>query len=156
MSDTMRRDADEEDRAADATPPAGFLPLFRTSPVLDLIGPLYYMGHGPGLVVGLLAGEKHCNSRGTVHGGILAAMADVALGYALAFSSVPPANLVTASLSLDFAGTAKPGDWIESAVDVQKQNGRLWFANCYLSVGAQRIVRASAVFAAAGSVGASV
>jgi uncharacterized protein (TIGR00369 family) len=130
--------------------PQGFKPLFRTSPVLDLIGPVYSRGEHRDLVLGLRAAMKHCNSRGTVHGGILATLADVALGYTMAFSSTPPAGLVTANLSLDFAGTARAGDWLEARVDIQKQGSRLSFANCYIFVGEQRIVRASAVFAVAG------
>ncbi len=130
--------------------PPGFKPLFRTSPVLELIGPLYACGEGGQLAIGLRAEAKHCNSRGTVHGGILATLADVALGYTMAFSSDPPGNLVTANLSLDYAGTAKAGDWLETRVDIQKQGSRLSFANCYILVGEQRIVRASAVFVAAG------
>src|SRR2546423_6008668 len=130
--------------------PSGFRPLFRSSPVLELIGPLYCRGEGIELVIGLRAEAKHCNARGTVHGGILATLADVALGYAIAFSSTPPANLVTANLTLDFAGAAKAGDWLEAHVDVQKKGSRLSFANCYITVKEQRIVRASAVFLAAG------
>ncbi|MGH8678147.1 MAG: PaaI family thioesterase [Burkholderiales bacterium] len=130
--------------------PADFKPLFRTSPVLDLIGPIYCRGEGRNLVLGLRVESKHCNARGTVHGGILATLADVALGYTMAFSSEPPASLVTANLTLDFAGTAKIGDWLQTAVDVQRQGSRLAFANCYISVGDQRIVRASAVFLVTG------
>lgn len=135
--------------------PREFRPLFRKSPVLDLIGPLYCCGEGVDLVIGLLVEAKHCNARGTVHGGILATLADVALGYTMAFSSTPPANLVTANLTLDFAGTAKIGDWLEAHVDVQKQGSRLSFANCYISVNERRIVRASAVFLVAGELDAN-
>src|SRR5262245_35289406 len=130
--------------------PPGFGPLFRTSPVLEMIGPLYSRGEGPHLVIGLLAETKHCNARGTVHGGIMATLADVALGYTMAFSSNPPASLTTANLTLDFAGTAKPGDWLEVHVEIQKLGSRLAFANCYINAGEQRIVRASAVFLVAG------
>ena len=130
--------------------PRDFRPLFRTSPVLDLIGPLFCRGEGPNLVIGLRAEGKHCNARGTVHGGILATLADVALGYVMAFSSDPPTRLVTASLSLDFAGAANAGDWLEAHVDIQKRGSRLSFANCYITVGEQRVVRASAVFLVTG------
>ena len=51
-------------------PPPGFAPLFRTSPVLDLIGPLYSRGRGAGLAIGFRVEAKHCNARGTIHGGI--------------------------------------------------------------------------------------
>ena len=130
--------------------PAGFQPLFRSSPVIDLIGPVYSKGEGEDLVLGLRVEQKHCNMRGGLHGGIVATLADVALGYAIAFSTKPPTGLITANLTLDFAGTAKIGDWLEARVDVQKKGSRLAFANCYLSVGEQRIVRASAVFVVAG------
>jgi uncharacterized protein (TIGR00369 family) len=130
--------------------PDGFKPLFRSSPVLDMVGPLYSRGEGAGLVIGLLAEAKHCNARGTVHGGILATLADVALGYAMAFASDPPTSLTTANLTLDFAGAAQAGDWLEVQVDIQKRGSRLAFANCYINSGEQRIVRASAVFLVAG------
>ena len=130
--------------------PDGFQPLFRTSPVLELIGPLYGRGEGANLEIGLRVEEKHCNARGTVHGGILATLADVALGYAMAFSTRPPTGAVTANLSLDFAGTAKVGDWLQTSVDIQKQGSLLAFANCYITSGGERIVRASAVFLVTG------
>jgi acyl-coenzyme A thioesterase 13 len=136
--------------------PEGFVPLFRTSPVLDLIGPIYSRGKGTDLALGLRAEEKHCNARGTVHGGILATLADVALGYTMAFSSDPPIALTTANLNLDFAGVAKRGDWLETRVDVQRQGSRLSFANCYIWVESQRIVRASAVFLVSGQLNGQV
>jgi acyl-coenzyme A thioesterase 13 len=107
-------------------------------------------GEGSDLVLGLRAEDKHCNMRGTVHGGIIATLADIALGYTLAFSSKPPLGAVTVHLSLDFAGHAQKGDWLETKVDVQKKGSRLAFANCYISVGESRIVRASAVFVVTG------
>ena len=134
--------------------PPEFRPLFRRSPVLDLIGPLYCRGEGVELIIGLRVQAKHCNARGTVHGGILATLADVALGYTMAFSSTPPVNLITANLTLDFAGAAKIGDWLEAHVDVQKGGSRLSFANCYITVNEQRIVRASGVFLVAGQLDA--
>lgn len=130
--------------------PSGFKPLFRSSPVSELIGPIYCCGEGADLVLGLRVENKHCNARGLVHGGILATLADTSLGYAMAFSTDPPTSLVTANLTLDFAGTARIGDWLQTQVDIQKQGRRLSFANCYIAVGGQRIVRASAVFLATG------
>lgn len=128
--------------------PAGFEPLFRTSPVSELIGPIYYKGTGYDLRLGLRAQPKHANLRGSVHGGVLATFADMALGYTLAFATDPPAGLVTANLTIDYAGSAKIGDWMETRTDVQRQGGRVAFATCYIYVGEQRIVRASGVFLA--------
>jgi acyl-coenzyme A thioesterase PaaI-like protein len=72
---------------------------------------------------------------------------DIALGYRAALSENPPAPLITASLTADFAGAPKIGDWVEAHVDVQKVGGRLAFANAFLVVNGERIVRGSAVFA---------
>lgn len=102
------------------TVPDDFKPLFRTSPLSELVGPIFYRGQGSDLILGLRVETKHTNARGMVHGGVLATLADTALGYAIAFASDPPTSLITANLSLDFAGTAKVGDWLEAHVDVQK------------------------------------
>ena len=126
--------------------PAGFAPIFRTSPVLETIGPLYSAGSGAALIIGMHVQEKHTNARGTLHGGVLASIADIALGYGLATSTTPPTSMVTANLSVDFAGSAQIGDWVETALDIQKVGGRMAFANVYFSVRGERIARASGVF----------
>jgi acyl-coenzyme A thioesterase PaaI-like protein len=129
------------------TAPEGFAPLFRTSPFLDAVGPFYYRRDGERLIIGLHILEKHANARGAAHGGLLMTLADIALGYNTAYREDPPGRWVTANLSGDFAGAAKLGDWVEAHVDVQKSGKRLAFANAYLMVGDERILRASAVFA---------
>ncbi len=127
--------------------PEGFAPLFRTSPFLEATGPFYYRRDGERLIVGLRILEKHANARGFAHGGLLMTLADIALGYSLAFREDPPASFLTATLSAEFAGSARIGDWVEAHVDVQKSGSRLAFANAYLTVAGERILRASAVFA---------
>ncbi|HXZ02899.1 MAG TPA: hotdog domain-containing protein [Stellaceae bacterium] len=131
--------------------PAGFEPLFRSSPYTETIGPLYHRKGSAPLVLAVRILDKHANARGFAHGGLLLTLADLALGYAMAFREDPPASLITASLSADFAGTAKVGDWVEAHVDIQKSGSRLAFANAYLTVGGERILRASAVFARMGA-----
>jgi uncharacterized protein (TIGR00369 family) len=127
--------------------PGGFAPLFRTSPFLDAVGPFYYRRDGTRLVIGLRILEKHANARGLAHGGLLMTLADIALGYNTAYQEDPPGSWVTANLTADFAGAATLGDWVEAHVEVQKSGKRLAFANAYLVVRDERILRASAVFA---------
>jgi acyl-coenzyme A thioesterase 13 len=131
---------------SDASIPPGFAPIFRTSPFLETIGPLYSVGSGATLMIGMRVQEKHTNARGTLHGGVLASIADIALGYGLGTSTNPPTSMVTASLSVDFAGSAQIGDWVQTSLDIQKIGSRMAFANVYFSVGNQRIARASGVF----------
>ncbi len=131
----------------DANLPEGFEPLFRTSPFLDRTGPFYVKGRGVDLKIGLRVLDHHLNARGHLHGGMLMTLSDIALGYAMSTSAEPPIHAVTSSLSADFAGSAKLGDWVESRTDIQKVGRTLAFANVYLSVGEERIVRASGIFA---------
>ena len=56
--------------------------------------------------IGLRAERNHCNTRGIVHGGVLATLADASLGYTIGFMQDPPRSLVTASLTIDYAGSA--------------------------------------------------
>jgi len=130
------------------TPPPGFEPLFRTSPFLETTGPFFYRKEPQGgFVIGLRVLEKHANARGSAHGGLLMTLLDVALGYSSGYSQDPPAKLTTATLAADFAGAPQVGDWVEAHVDVQKVGGRLAFANAFLVVDGERVVRGSAVFA---------
>ena len=104
-------------------------------------------GHDGKLIIGLRVLPRHANARDTAHGGLLMTLLDIALGYNSGFSQNPPAKLTTASLTADFAGAPKVGAWVEAHVDVQKIGGRLAFANAFLVVDGERVVRGSAVFA---------
>lgn len=127
--------------------PVGFRPIERASPFIELIGPVYERRRDGAVALGLRIEGKHANRRGICHGGVLATLADIALGYAMGVTTGGKSSLVTASLTIDYAGSAKVGDWIEAQVEVQRVGSRLGFANCYLVAGEQRIVRASAIFA---------
>ncbi len=117
------------------------------SPFNALVGPLYERRDGDAVSIGLQIEQKHTNSRGICHGGVLATLADLALGYSMLARSGDKASFLTAHLAVDYAGAAKTGDWLESKVEIQRVGARLAFANCYLVANGKPIVRASAIFA---------
>ena len=127
--------------------PDGFRAIPRLSPFNALVGPLYERRRGDEVSIGLRIEEKHTNSRGICHGGLLATVADLALGYAMLAKTGGKGGFVTAHLAVDYAGAARKGDWVESSVEIQRVGARLAFANCYLVAGGRPIVRASAIFA---------
>ena len=130
--------------------PRGFRRIARLSPFNELVGPLFQRRRaGAELSVGLRIEKKHSNSRGICHGGVMATLADLSLGYAMHEKTQGKIAYVTAQLSIDYAGAARIGDWIQSVVEIQRLGARLAFANCYLVVEERRIVRASAIFARA-------
>jgi len=133
-------------------PPQGFhrVERPRRNPFNELVGPFYERREGGTVTLGLRIEERHLNSRGFCHGGLLATLADLALGYAMLAVAQGQTNFVTVHLSIDYVDAAKEGDWVESQVDIQRVASRLAFANCYLIAGGRRIVHASAIFALPG------
>ena len=127
--------------------PAGYRRMEKLSPFNALVGPLYARRGKGKFSIGMRIEAKHANSRGICHGGVLATLADLSLGYAMLAHRSARRGFVTAHLAIDFAGSAGPGDWIASEVEIQRIGTRLAFANCYLVANGKRIVRASAIFA---------
>jgi uncharacterized protein (TIGR00369 family) len=135
--------------------PAGYKPLPAASPFNELVGPLHEKRAEGTVSLGLRVDRKHSNSRGICHGGVLATLADLALGYGLmAKMGGTRGGFVTAHLDIDYAGAAAIGDWIHSEVEVQRVGARLAFATGFLCVGEKRIVRMSGIFALPGRTGA--
>jgi len=134
---------------ADPIPP-GFVPISRTGPFLDLFGPVYTKDEGSSTIVAVRVGDKHLNTLGIAHGGMLVTLADSALGINLSRALDVPRPMVTVNLSTDFLQPARRGDWLEAHVQVQRVGVHLAFASCHLKVGDRLILRASGVFAIIG------
>jgi acyl-coenzyme A thioesterase 13 len=129
--------------------PEGFRTIELVSPFHELIGPLYERRDAKGLTIGFQVAEKHTNRRGIVHGGMICTLADFAMGYTASSTSDPPRKLVTTTLSMDFAGNAHPGDWVEARVDLYRPGKRVAFVDCFIwrmGDNPDRIGRASATF----------
>ena len=128
--------------------PAGFVPYSRSSRYLELIGPLYESAADPSRV-GLRVDERHTNARGFLHGGVLAAVADVVMGHTAQRAGPPDTLLVTASMTTDFPGSAQLGDWITGAATVRRIGRQLAFTSCEFHARDRLVLAASGVFATA-------
>jgi uncharacterized protein (TIGR00369 family) len=95
--------------------PKGFAPHLRKSPLTEPWEPLYSKKTETGIIIGLYAGEQHCNSRGFVHGGLISALSDNAMGLSCAshYDQATLGGMVTISLHVDFTGSVQKGDWME-------------------------------------------
>ncbi|MGJ7918578.1 PaaI family thioesterase [Massilia sp. LXY-6] len=127
--------------------PPGFEKLQRGGPYVAAMGPLYFRRADAVVVIAMRVAQRHTNMRGIAHGGMLASLADSALGIGMTIACEGRHSFVTVNLSTDFVEAARPGDWIEAHIDVQRIGSRMAFANCYLQVEDRRILRASGVFA---------
>ena len=126
--------------------PAGFERHDRKSPVTDAWEPLYRRLSGDTIVLGLRAASAHTNSRGFVHGGLISALADNAMGLSCARRLGDGASLVTVNLTVDFLGSAFTGQWLEFDTVFVKPGGTLCFTQAFVTADGQPCARANAVF----------
>lgn len=127
--------------------PAGYRPTVRKAPFWDLVGPFYEKDAEDGTrYIGIRVEQRHGNIRGNAHGGMIATLADLALGYNISHATGWEVPIATVNLTTDYAGAASVGDWLEARVDIQRLGRSVMFANCYIFVGDKRIARASGVF----------
>ena len=133
--------------------PNGFEPHFRKSAVTDPWEPLYSR-RSEGLVeLGVMLAPAHCNSRGFVHGGVIATLADNAMGLSLGAArseqrivDEKPASALTISLSVDYAASAKVGQWLQITPRVVKAGRSMGFVDALVTADGSIVARASATF----------
>ena len=130
--------------------PDGFAPHFRKSPFTDPWEPLYSQRTERAVILGLRLAKPHTNSRGLIHGGLIASLADNAMGYSCAqvMSGVMggPSSLVTISLAVDFIGTAQIGQWLAVESEVIRTGHTICFAQSLIKADEAVIARANATF----------
>ena len=123
---------------------------FRRSGLTDPWEPLYSRRTGEALYLGFRAGPAHANSRGFVHGGLLTALADNAMGLSCREARGDDRSLVTVNLAMDFLASAQLGQWVEIRPAVVKVGGSLCFASALILADGEVCARANATFRALG------
>ena len=128
------------------TPRTGFISYARTSDYLELIGPVYQRRDDP-CIIGLELDHRHTNSRGFCHAGVLVARADTIMGHTIDYAATQPGWPVTVTLTGDFIGSARSGDWLEGHATIRRAGRRLAFATCEFRHREELVFTASAIFA---------
>jgi uncharacterized protein (TIGR00369 family) len=125
--------------------PPGFERHFRKSPVTDPWEPLYSRRDGDMFCLGLRIAKSHCNARGMLHGGVISALADNALGISCVLQAENMSAL-TINLSTDFLSTANQGEWLEVRAEPSKVGRTIAFAGAEILSNDILIARASGIF----------
>lgn len=127
--------------------PEGFARHFRQSPLTDPWEPLYSRRSDKAVIIGFRAAGNHTNSRGFVHGGLITALADNAMGLSCSVT-IPGggARLVTISLSIDFLSVARVGQWIEIDTTFTRAGATICFAQAFITADGQNCARANGTF----------
>ncbi len=126
--------------------PEGFEPHFRKSPFTDPWEPLYSNKTQKAVILGLRLAKPHTNARGLIHGGLIASLADNAMGYSCAQAMDRSASLVTVGLAVDFVGSAEIGQWLAVESEVIRTGGTLCFAQSLIKADDAVIARANGTF----------
>jgi len=128
--------------------PEGFERHTRRSGLTEPWEPIYARRSIDGVSLAIRAGAAHANSRGFVHGGLITALADNAMGLSCGEQVANASGLVTVSLSVDFVVFAKVGQWLEIRPQVIKTGKSLCFATALVLADDSVCARASGVFKA--------
>jgi len=134
------------DTPVETTIPEGFEPHFRKSPMTDPWEPLYSKRTEKAVIMGLRLAKPHTNGRGLIHGGLIAALSDNAMGYSCALVMGWSSSLLTISLSVDFIGSAQVGQWLAVETDVIKTGSTICFAQSLVKADDAVIARANGTF----------
>ena len=126
--------------------PAGFEPHFRKAPLTDPWEPLYSKKTDKAVNIGLRLAKAHTNSRGLIHGGLIASLADNAMGYSCAQVMGWTTSFVTVSLAVDYVGSAETGQWLAVECEVIKTGSTICFSQSLIKADDAVIARASATF----------
>jgi uncharacterized protein (TIGR00369 family) len=126
--------------------PAGFERHFRKSPLTEPWEPIYSKKTDRAVIIGLRLAKPHTNGRGLVHGGLIAALSDNAMGYSCALVMGWTKSLVTISLAVDFVGSGNVGQWLAVETDVIKTGKTICFAQSLIKADDVVIARANGTF----------
>ena len=125
--------------------PEGFEPHFRKSPLTEPWEPLYQKMTDKALVIGLRLAKPHTNGRGLIHGGLIAALSDNAMGYSCGHQ-LGRTYMVTIGLTVDYIGSAQVGQWLAIETEVIKTGSTICFAQSLIKADDVVIARANATF----------
>ena len=92
----------------------------------------------------LLVEEKHCNSGGVTHGGLLMTMADLTL-CAAAREGLPDERAITVQLDAQFISAGEVGDFLIARAEIVRRGGKLIFVRGQIRAGERILLTASAV-----------
>src|SRR3954466_3440641 len=121
--------------------PEGFERQSRPSPLTDPWEPIYSRQTPDAIILGLRLAKPHTNARGFVHGGLIAALADKAMGHSCGHQLHSAVSLVTVGIAIDFIASAAIGQWLTVETDVIKTGGTLCFAQCLVKADGATVAR---------------
>ena len=132
--------------APTATPtlPSGYRTYDYEDPFEDLVGPFGYRVDGNAVGFAFRSDERHANTGGTLHGGMLMTFADFALCLTAVWDQ-PGEKCVTVSCNCEFVAAGQPGETVEARGEVTRRTRSLTFVRGQLSAGDRLLLTFSGI-----------
>ena len=112
---------------------------------MQFAGPAWRRRESEKLQLALMTGGQHANRNGVVHGGVLLALADHALGM-ISLDRTGHFGQATISLNVQFVSPAAIGDFIEVDAEVIRQTRSIVFLRGTLRVGPRVVATADGIW----------
>jgi uncharacterized protein (TIGR00369 family) len=96
-------------------------------------------------VLGFRVQAHMCNPAGGLHGGMMMTVADLVGTMGGGTLAGLRKFLPTVNMTFDFVAPARIGDWVEGRPELVRVTRSLLFTNIYLTVGEEKILRASSI-----------
>lgn len=125
-------------------PAEGFVPHDRKSPMTDPWEPIWARKQAGTVQLAIRIAAAHCNARGFLHGGLIASLADNAMGLSLA--QLSGRGGVTVNLTVDYLRAGTLGQWLQVEPRVIRAGSTLGFVDALITADAEVIARANATF----------
>lgn len=113
--------------------------------LMNLVGPLWQRVEDRNLAFGFLADKKHLNRRGVVHGGMLMAFADQALGLA-AWEVIGGLPQATIQLDTQFIAPVAEGEFVEARAQLVRRTRTILFMRGTLVVGERTVASCQGIW----------
>ena len=124
--------------------PEGFRAIDHSAPFGAHVGPFYEKETDGAVVRAFRVAERHTNSAGIVHGGMLTTFADIVLAQAGLREVGGP--ILTIRMVSDFVAAGKLGAWVEGTARVRRRTRTLVFVDGELAASGRVLMTASGVF----------
>lgn len=125
--------------------PEGFKVFGVQDGLFGLVGPIFGRIVDGEAHLGFRVAEKHLNPTRTCHGGMLATLVDVQIGFGSAVALKQQKFFPTINLNCDFLAPVLTGQWVEGRTEVVRATPRMVFCNAMLLVEDQPVLRANGI-----------
>ena len=142
--------------ASDNTPPAargpeipeGFVVLTMGGPFIQNNGPLHVRRDGSTVQFGFRVEQRHVNTMGNLHGGMMATFCDMLLPLSVHSKTTELADrfLPTISLQVDYLAPARLGMWVQGEAEPLRITRSLVFAQGLVTADGEPCARVSGAF----------